>query len=78
MTLGDIHTFGAYKECVLMGIRSKPELHMVPDKTRQHARHDLNISVRETHLVYRIILGGTLPHQGLKNILNILLMLHYN
>jgi hypothetical protein len=34
----------------MMGIRSKPELHMVPDKTRQHARHDLNISVSKTYI----------------------------
>ena len=46
--LGEVHTFESYRECVALKIYSKPELYMVPDKTRLHAKHDLNISVSQS------------------------------
>jgi hypothetical protein len=48
LVLGEVHTFESYRECVALKIYSKPELYMVPDKTRLHAKHDLNISVSQS------------------------------
>ena len=42
---GEINTYQSYQECVALHIAAKPELFMVPDKTRVHANHDLNIFV---------------------------------
>ena len=47
LLVGEVHTFESYRECVDLKIYSKPELYMVPDKTRLHAKHDLNISVSQ-------------------------------
>jgi hypothetical protein len=46
--IGEITSSQSYQECVQLGIEGKSEFSIVPDKTRLHAKHDLNISeIRE-------------------------------
>ena len=49
---GDITNFSQYRECASLGIFEKVELHMVPDKTRALASHDLNVSVSTCYLLH--------------------------